>query len=111
MRFISSLLAVLLLLDQSLLLVSFNFIRAITNARSTSVLQLNRIFCDIEEIVEIDNGADTPQSMILNLDNNDNRCKHIKTILKLEAGDTIKGTSNPFLWTCVSSFRNSAMIS
>ena len=96
MRFLSVLLATLLLLDQSQLLVSFNFVKAITNLRSTS-LHLNRIFCDIDEVTEVQNsiestesGSDIPQ-MVLHLDNDDYRCKHIRTILKLEAGDPLKG--------------------
>lgn len=91
MQVSSLFLASLLLLNQSLPLVSFNFLKVITSSRSATALQLNRIFFDIEEVTKSGSGPDVTNSLILNLNESDYRYKHIKTILKLEAGDTLKG--------------------
>ena len=92
MRFLSLLLSFSLLLNQSLQLVSFSFTKLITSSRYASALHLNRIFCDIDEVITSGGGPDMLQSLILNLNETDYRYKHIKNILKLEAGDTLKGS-------------------
>ena len=92
MRLERALFATLLLLNQSVHLVSFNFVQTVTSLRSTSsALYLNRIFCDLDEVIERDQGHGVSPTLILNLNTTDYRCKHINTILRLEAGDTLKG--------------------
>ena len=92
MRFLSLLLSSSLLLNQSLPLVSFSFTKLINSARYESALCLNRIFCDIDEVIKSGSSPDVLQPLILNLNETDYRYKHIKNILKLEAGDTLKGS-------------------
>jgi hypothetical protein len=84
--------AALLLLHQAPLHMSFNFMKPTINSRLTTNLQLNRIFCDLEELTESCIGPDLQLSLVLKINESDLRCKHIKSILKLNVGDTIKGT-------------------
>jgi hypothetical protein len=87
MRFIISLIASIIL-SEVILLHSFQISSRVTSRGNTN-LNLNRIFCDIDEtttsLTEPENG------LVLNLNELDPRCQHIKKILKLEIGDTIKG--------------------
>lgn len=57
------------------------------NRGTFTKLNLNRIFCDIDETTTSLNG----QEIILKLEELDYRCQHIKKILKLEINDSIKG--------------------
>jgi hypothetical protein len=45
----------------------------------------------MEELTESYIGPDLQQSLVLKINESDIRCKHIKSILKLKVGDTIKG--------------------
>jgi hypothetical protein len=91
MKSSSVIIAALLLLYQSSLHECFNFVKRTSSRRFTTNLQLNRIFCDMEELTESYIGPDLQQSLVLKINESDIRCKHIKSILKLKVGDTIKG--------------------
>ena len=69
----------------------YGYIRAISIARLPTSLQLNRIFCDMDELTLSSIGEDFQESLILTITESDNRCKHIRKILKLDVGDTLKG--------------------
>jgi hypothetical protein len=88
----SVIMTALLLLYHSPLHKCFNFMKVTSNGRFTTNLQLNRIFCDMEELTVSYIGPDLQQSLVLKINESDIRCKHIKSILKLKVGDTIKGT-------------------
>lgn len=92
MKSSSVIIATLLLLLQTPLHKCFNFIKLTASSRFTTKLLLNRIFCDMEELTESYIGSDLQQSLVLKINESDIRCKHIKNILKLNVGDTIKGT-------------------
>jgi hypothetical protein len=61
----------------------------VTSRNIYTNLNLNRIFCDIDETTT--SSTESENGLVLNLDELDPRCQHIKNILKLEVGDTIKG--------------------
>lgn len=102
MKSSSVVMAAVLLLYQTPLHKCFNFMRVMSNSRFSTSLQLNRIFCDMEELIESDVGPDLRQSLVLKINESDIRCKHIKTILKLNVGDTIKGST--WFISCILSF-------
>ena len=84
----------LLLLLTSPLHNCYGYIRAISIARLPTSLQLNRIFCDMDELTSSSIGEDFQESLILTIKESDNRCKHIRKILKLDVGDTLKGLNH-----------------
>lgn len=84
----------LLVLLQSPVFDCYGYIRAISITRFPTSLQLNRIFCDMDELTSSDIGEDYQESLILTVNESDNRCKHIRNILKLNVGDTLKGRNH-----------------
>lgn len=91
MRSSSTVFGALLLFNKTHTFQCFSIFKAARVIHSSTCLQLNRIFCDMDELIESDIGSDNAQSLTLNIDEDDNRCKHIKTILKLNPGDNLKG--------------------
>lgn len=45
----------------------------------------------MDELTSSSIGEDFQESLILKINESDNRCKHIRKILKLDVGDTLKG--------------------
>jgi hypothetical protein len=84
----------LLVLLQSPVFDCYGYIRAISITRLPTSLQLNRIFCDMDELTSSSIGEDSQESLILTVNESDNRCKHIRNILKLNVGDTLKGRNH-----------------
>ena len=84
----------LLLLLQSPVFDCYRYIRAISITRFPTSLQLNRIFCDMDELTSSSVGEHSQESLILTVNESDNRCKHIRNILKLNVGDTLKGRNH-----------------
>lgn len=91
MRFSTFTIVSLLVLLQSPVFDCYGYIRAISITRFPTSLQLNRIFCDMDELTSSSIGEDSQESLILTINESDNRCKHIRNILKLNVGDTLKG--------------------
>ena len=55
------------------------------------ILNLNRIFADISECIPNSNNGNDKNDFILEFKEDDYRCQHIKKILKLDIGDSLRG--------------------